>query len=583
MGRRRRLRALLLAGVAIAAAGLAVLLQATDAVLPAELKTVDARFDVRGTEEPPDDVVVVAIDARTFEETGEQWPFPRSMHARVVDRLRAARPRALGIDIQFTEATDVDEDNALIEAIERARGTVLATTEVDERGRTNVFGGEEVLRAIGAKAADASYRIDDDGVFRKVSRRIGTLETFGYALARAARRNRPPDAPQDPAWLDFPGPGGTFRTVSYSQVLAGRVPPATFADKVVIVGPTAVSLQDVHPTPTDPVMPGAEIQAAATSAFLHGLPLRAVPAWLELLLGAALAVLAPLAAAALRPWPARVLSLAAGALYVVAAQLLFEAGDIVPLVAPLIGLLAGVLGTLSVDLVTSAFERERLYDLFSRFVPDAVVAEVVARADDGVRLGGVARTATVMFCDLRGFTSFSEGKDPEAVIGVVNSYLGEMSEAILDHGGTLVAYMGDGIFAVFGAPLEQADHADRALAAAREMVCVRLPRFNARLREEGLDASFRMGIGLNTGRVVSGNVGSERRLEYAAIGDTTNTAARLEGLTKGTPHQLLLAEATRRALQVEPDDLVDAGSVEVRGKQGRMQVWSITAAAAPGG
>ena len=120
-----------------------------------------------------------------------------------------------------------------------------------------------------------------------------------------------------------------------------------------------------------------------------------------------------------------------------------------------------------------------------------------------------------------------------------------MSDAILDNGGTLVAYMGDGIMAVFGAPLEQADHADRALAAAREMAGERLARFNAWLAEEGHGDGFAMGIGLNTGDVMSGNVGSERRLEYTAIGDTTNTAARLEGMTKGTPHQVFLSESTR--------------------------------------
>src|SRR2546427_131402 len=111
-----------------------------------------------------------------------------------------------------------------------------------------------------------------------------------------------------------------------------------------------------------------------------------------------------------------------------------------------------------------------------------------------------------------------------------------MSDAILDHGGTLVAYMGDGIMAVFGAPLPQADHADRALVTAREMLAVRLLRFNEWLRAEGLSEGFRMGIGLNSGHVMSGHVGSERRVEYTAVGDTTNTASRIEALTKGTPH-----------------------------------------------
>jgi adenylate cyclase len=135
--------------------------------------------------------------------------------------------------------------------------------------------------------------------------------------------------------------------------------------------------------------------------------------------------------------------------------------------------------------------------------------------------------------------------------------------------------MGDGIFAVFGAPLVQEDHADRALATAREMLSVRLPRFNAWLREEGLGDGFRMGIGLNSGHVMSGHVGSERRVEYAAVGDTTNTASRIEGLTKGTPYQLLLSDSTREALIVAPEDLVFVEETEIRGREARMKLWSI--------
>ena len=147
------------------------------------------------------------------------------------------------------------------------------------------------------------------------------------------------------------------------------------------------------------------------------------------------------------------------------------------------------------------------------------------------------------------------------MIEVLNRYLSEMSDAILDHGGTLVAYMGDGIMAVFGAPIVQTDHADRALATAREMLAVRLPRFNELAARERPSEGFRMGIGLNSGHVMSGNVGSERRVEYTAVGDTTNAAARIEALTKGTPHQLLISDMTKEALRAPADDLVLFGEV----------------------
>jgi adenylate cyclase len=226
-------------------------------------------------------------------------------------------------------------------------------------------------------------------------------------------------------------------------------------------------------------------------------------------------------------------------------------------------------------LVSEAIERLRVRDLFARFVPENVVDEVLASAD-GLRLGGVQRESTVMFTDLRGFTTFAESLAPEQVIDVLNRYLSEMSDAILDHGGTLVAYMGDGIMAVFGAPLEQADHADRALATAREMLTTRLPRFNEWLREHGLSDGFRMGIGLNSGQVMSGNVGSERRVEYTAVGDTTNAAARIEQLTKGTAHQLMLSDATRESLHEQPTDLLLVDELELRGRSARTRIWGLS-------
>jgi adenylate cyclase len=161
------------------------------------------------------------------------------------------------------------------------------------------------------------------------------------------------------------------------------------------------------------------------------------------------------------------------------------------------------------------------------------------------------------------------------VIEVLNRYLSEMSDAILDHGGTLVAYMGDGIMAVFGAPIVQEDHADRALATAREMLAERLPHFNAWLKENGLGSGFRMGIGLNSGLLMSGNVGSERRVEYTAVGDATNVAARIEQLTKGTPHQLMISGMTKDALTDPPDDLVFVEGVELRGRRARTSIWSL--------
>ena len=220
-------------------------------------------------------------------------------------------------------------------------------------------------------------------------------------------------------------------------------------------------------------------------------------------------------------------------------------------------------------------EREHVRDLFSRFVPEPVVEEVLRRTDEDLQLRGVRVDATVMFSDLRSFTAFAEATPADEVIEVLNDYLSEMSDAILDHGGTLVAYMGDGVMAVFGAPIETDDHADRALAAAREMLRERLPRFNSWLRDNGFTDSFRMGIGLNSGPLMSGTVGSLRRLEYAAIGDTTNTASRLEKMTKSTPHSILISDSTRQRLRQVPDDLAFVDEREVPGRRSTIKLWTL--------
>ena len=149
-----------------------------------------------------------------------------------------------------------------------------------------------------------------------------------------------------------------------------------------------------------------------------------------------------------------------------------------------------------------------------------------------------------------------------------------MTDAIMGHGGTLIGYLGDGIIAIFGAPLEQDDHADRALAAAKEMLGPRMASFNEWIRERGIDQPFQTGIGINSGLFMAGNVGSQDRLEYTVIGDTVNTAARIEGLTKGSGHSLFISEATRFMLLGEPPPLQYVGEFEIRGRAARMKIWA---------
>jgi adenylate cyclase len=220
-------------------------------------------------------------------------------------------------------------------------------------------------------------------------------------------------------------------------------------------------------------------------------------------------------------------------------------------------------------------------DFFSRFVPEAVVDQLLAQTGGTVNLGGETLDGTIMFTDLRGFTTYAEARPAEEVIGVINRFLAAQTDTIMAHGGTVIAYLGDGIMAAFGAPLEQADHADRALRAARELVASTLPALNEQLRADGLGDGFRMGIGLNSGSFISGNVGHERRLEYTAIGDVCNTAARIQELTKGTRHMLLFADATREQLSAAPADLVELGETTIRGRREAARLWSLESISDP--
>jgi adenylate cyclase len=578
-----------LVAVGVVVAALTLLAYTLGAFSRLEGDTVDLRFQLRANQ-PAHEMVVVAIDDVTFDDLRVQWPFPRSLHARAIDRLRAAGARQVAYDVQFTEPTKPREDQALLAAARRAGNVVFATTEVDDQGHTAVLGGDDVLARNNAIAANSNLPAAAGGVFRRLPYVIDDLKTFAvvtadHAAGRPAKRS---SLGKGEAWIDYAGPPGTIRTVSFSQLVRGEVDPKVFRNKIVVIGASAPTLQDVHPTPTSgsALMAGPEIQANAIATARRGFPLHGTPGWLDVLVIVLLALAAPLVSLRLTALRSTLVAAVLLGAYAAACKFAFDAGLILPVVYPIAALVAATVGMVAVNFVAERRERERTRSLFGRFVGEPVVEELLDRTNGEARLGGVLQEATVMFTDLRGFTKFSERLPVEQVIEVLNRYLTEMSEAILDHGGTLVCYMGDGIMAVFGSPIEREEHADMALAAAREMVGERLDRFNDWLRAEGLGDGFRMGVGLNSGPVLSGHVGSERRLEYAAIGDTTNVASRLESMTKGTEHQLFIADSTRRALRHAAPDLVDLGALDVAGREAAIEVWTLGAgqpAASPNG
>jgi HD-GYP domain-containing protein (c-di-GMP phosphodiesterase class II) len=354
-------RAVLLAGLLAAACGLAV--WTTGVAAPLEDTAVSLRFQVRPAH-APDDLVVVGIDDATLSDYAKvhQWPYPRSWHAEVLDRLRRLGARKVIYDVQFTEATTRTQDMALFDAVARFPGTILATTETNAKGGTNVLGGDANLRSVGATAAMATFPIQGGGeIARMEASRDGTATV---AVAAARSLGTPVDTARfesGGAWIDFRGPPGTIPEIPFSDVREGRVAASAIRGKTVVVGMTAPTGQDVHPTPTvrDELMSGPEVQANALWTLLHGLPLRSAPGWAAVL-AIVLLALAP-AAAALRLKTLSVLTApVAAAAFLGAAYGAFVLGWVVPVVAPLAALMLSAVGTVTASYLTERRERHRV-------------------------------------------------------------------------------------------------------------------------------------------------------------------------------------------------------------------------------
>jgi adenylate cyclase len=594
-GGRRRWRGLAVfpvAIVAIASAALTTFAFYSGSLKRVELSLYDARLSIGRPELDLRPVVIVAIDPQAESDLGQSFPFKRQLHARMIDSLRRAGAKVIAYDIEFNRPTDEANDLALLDSLDRARGrVVLAASEVSDRGETNILGGSELLRAVGARTGDSGLLFDSDGVIRRLTFRPHYIPTFaetaaqlsGAPLLQASDYTREPSgiSAGDPdvrtSWINFAGEPGTVPTYSFSRVLRRLVPNDALRGKIVVVGATDPGAGDVHRTPASGshLMSGPEIQANAIATTLHSLPLRSASTGIDLALIGLLSVIPAFAGGRLRLGFVLLISAALLAASLVGAQIAFEQGRVVAVSYPLLALLLSTAGAVGLRYLTALRARRRTHQMFARFVPEQVVDEAMRRKTDSDLRVPVRLDATVLFSDLRGFTAFAENLPEETLSAVLNRYLSSMSDAITTERGTIVSYMGDGIMAVFGAPAASEDHADRALAAARSML-VRLEDFNAHLRAERLGDGFRMGIGLNTGPVISGNVGSDRHLEYSTIGDTTNTAARLEAMTKESGHTVLIAQSTRDRLSDAAEDVVSVGEMQVRGRAAGVAVWTLS-------
>src|SRR3954447_25830441 len=345
---RRRLRLLLFLGNALVLTAFVITAYGFDILHGSELDTVDARFTVRGDRPAPKDVVVVKIDDVNFNNLQKRFPFPRSLHGKLVDRLRKDGAKAIAYDVQFTEPTETAEDNALIDAVERANNVVLATTEVDDKGRSNVFGDQSLVEEVGAQVGNASYLTDSGGVIRRMPYEVEKLKSFAVTAAEAAsgKKIKASQVQKGGAWIDWHGPPGTVESVSFSRALEGKAPPNAFRGKIVVVGASAPSLQDVHATAVtgEELQPGPEIQAESIQTALDGFPIEEAPGAIDVILIVLLGLVGPAVALLFGPVRAAIFGVLAAALYVVAVQVAFNSGQIVNLLYPESSLVLGVVG-----------------------------------------------------------------------------------------------------------------------------------------------------------------------------------------------------------------------------------------------
>ena len=509
-------------------------------------------------------ITIVGIDEASFTQLGTRWPWPRDMHARLVDRLVQAGASVIAFDLMFSEKGDAQGDRALAQAISRAGNVVLAADNAyAETATTRQWIRADPiteLTAAGALTGLTTTVLEGDAVMRLVPQEDDAFWRQAIRMLIKTRPNsvvEPYVAPG--SMLRHLGPSHTFPYVSYYQVLNGdpSIPSDFFADQIVLVGrdlkaglDPGSAQSDLFATPflksSRLLTPGVEIHATVIENALMGQTLVPVPAWQNM----ALLTLVLLLAWPILVWwsPVRsALLIAATAIGVVALSVwLFVAHNTwLATATPVLSLGLAFISTGTGSYWTERRRALQIRSAFEKYVSSDVVGDIVAHPER-LKLGGERRELTVLFSDLAGFTSMSEKLTPEGVADVINLYLNEATQIVMSHGGTVDKFIGDAVMAFWGAPLPDTAHAihgTRAAIAMQEMMTRLQPQFKAFGTDE-----LKLRIGLHSGPAVVGNMGSDLRFTYTALGDTVNLAARLEGVNKAYGTKILLTTDTATLL-----------------------------------
>lgn len=530
-----------------------------------ELKVFDVLSVLTAPKKSSLPITIIGIDEASFTQLGVRWPWPRDMHARLIDRLSKSGAAVIAFDVLFSESGLPAEDDALARAIANAGNVVLTSDHVyHETAASRQWLRVDPVATFtqaGAVAGLATMTLDGDAVARRVSNQD---DAFWRESIRTLIRSRPGSVPEPyvppGALMRHIGPAHTYPYVSYYQVINGdpSIPSDFFADQIVLIGrDVRASLDsggaqaDTFATPflmgTGLMTPGVEIHATQIENALMGNALMPASRG-QNLLGVSVVILLTLPLLVFwNPLRTTLLTLVLGSGVMGVSMWLFANHNLwVATATPLLALAVAFLGSFGGAYFTEQRRASAIRSAFTRYVSADVVAEMIAHPEL-LKLGGQRRDISVLFSDLAGFTSLSEKLSAEAVGQLINLYLNAMTHVVMANKGTVDKFIGDAVMAFWGAPLNDDEHALHATQAAMAMQAAMhdlQPQFEA-LGVENLV----MRIGVNSGPAIIGNMGSDLRFDYTAIGDTVNLAARLEGVNKAYGTRILLGSQTATLLQ----------------------------------
>ncbi len=554
-----------------------------------EHKTYDLRYQFKVKKQNFEDIAIVDIDVRSLEKLGRFQNWPRIYFAEVIRYLKVAK--IIGVDILFAEADSLTHqakqavglrldslgiskeevfsslsfDRDLAQAIkENGKVVLLASYEDDQLIEPlDIFKNEALAVGVGTVVPDL------DGVLRRARPCYDLVDgspplpNFGYLIAARASSDTKVDINRMYN-VGFLGSVGSFRRVSFFDVLEKRIPREFFRDKIILIGATALGLFDNRPVPFDPIFPGVELNANLIYDYLNNYFIKKVPDWLTLIIIFFLALLTVLIFFYLRPFSGAILIIIVLLCYLVLSNILFIQNIWIEIIRPTYAIIFALVATIGYRVLFEERQKKFIKDMFSRYVAKEVVDELVTNPPV---LGGKKIDATVLFADIRNFTTLSERLSPDAIVKILNEYFTVVADEIFKYKGMVDKYMGDGIMAVFGAPVSYHDHALRAVKAALEM--------KDRVKEIQEKYPIKIGIGINSGLMVCGNIGSHKRMDYTVIGDNVNLAARIEPLTKEFEVEVIISEKTYQAV-ANAVTAHDLGSVKVRGREKEIRLYEVT-------